>query len=148
MQKCGCHTDIYCDVLRILTDGRNSRLWFHLSSCALARPRPAAAAEFRACGRGNAVTQLVWPRSLIEDSFASWVLRRVSADGVEWSWIFGQVDYRSDDVYQHAPSLLLGLRVWCRQKKPRRRPRRGGVAALQAMSLQTRRMRTDDERHD
>ena len=50
---------IYCGVLQVLTDGRNSR--FPLQRYQLpqrggmARPRPATSLETRACRRGNAV---------------------------------------------------------------------------------------------
>ena len=37
MQKCVCYASIYCGVLRGLTDGRNSRFYCHIISCALAR---------------------------------------------------------------------------------------------------------------
>ena len=69
------------------------------------------------------------------------------ADIAKSSRPLGEVDYQSKNMYQHAPSLLLGFRLQHEEEKPRRRPRCGRPTALQAMSSETRKMPTNDERY-
>jgi len=69
-----------------------------------------------------------------------------AAGAAERSRSLGEVDHRSDELRQHAPSLLLGLRVGRRQEKPRRGPGRSGAAALQAVSPDAGQVSSDDER--
>jgi len=78
--KCVCYMSIYCNMLWVLTDGRNSRfsLW---------RYQPRASTARRATWRGRrqrqrqspasvgVVMRSVWPRSSIEDSFHSFSMQ-------------------------------------------------------------------------
>jgi len=76
MQKCACYTSIYCGVLWVLIDGRNSRFNLlsrhQLRASAARRAAQPSSATTAESARVGMVTWSVWPRSSIKDSFYSW----------------------------------------------------------------------------
>jgi len=74
MKKCVRYTSIYCGVLWVRTDGRNSKFllsWHQLRASAATRAawRGWGQWQRRSPARVGVVTRSVWPLSSIKDSF-------------------------------------------------------------------------------